>query len=211
MPRREQLQAIILRSFDVGDADRFCILLTREHGRMAARAKGVRKTGSRMGGCLLPFHQVTVDLTETSAGFLVTGATLIHDFAAAADMQTFTRAHECAELLILLLQDEDPLPEIFDALEVFLREHLPVSSAAMPAFTINILALLGFLPDTDALDAFGTCGQNEHAFIRAAMEGECPTADADTLKHVHQIIDALLAEHITTPLKAQTLSEICTA
>ena len=202
MSRREQLQAIVLRSFDVGDADRFCICLTREHGRIAARAKGVRKMGSHMGGCLLPFHRVMLDITESSAGFIVTGAQLARGFPPTADIRSFAAAHEATELVIALLQEEDPLPEVFDALETFLAEHLDAPEAAYQAFTFHLLFLLGFLPDSDVLGSFGTCGIEEQTFIAAAIQGECAEVSLPTLKQVRVIATTLLSEHLLSPLKA---------
>lgn len=209
MARREQLSAIVLRSFDVGDADRFCIFLTREHGRIAARAKAVRKTGSRMGGSLLPFHRIVLDLTESSTGFIVTGAQLARGFSPTSDIRSFAAAHEASELLMNLLQDEDPLPEVFDALETFLAEHLLAPEAAYQAFTFNLLSLLGFLPDIDALGAFGDCKEDEQTFIAAAIQGECQDdVSLETLKQVRCIATAILSEHLTSPLKAPEVASL---
>ena len=64
MSRTRSVEAIILRTIDIGDADRFCILFTKEAGRKGARARGVRKTMSRLGGLLLPFRHLRIDLAE---------------------------------------------------------------------------------------------------------------------------------------------------
>ena len=74
MSHSSTYDSIILKTYDVGDADRFCILLTHERGRLAARARGVRKLTSRMGGSLLPLKRVSVDLHEGKSGFLITAA-----------------------------------------------------------------------------------------------------------------------------------------
>ncbi len=66
--------AIVLRTYDVGEGDRFCILLTRKHGKISARAKGVRKVKSRKGGSLLPLHIARVDIDVSSSGNYVSGA-----------------------------------------------------------------------------------------------------------------------------------------
>ena len=40
-------EAIILRTYKLGEADRIIVMLTRHHGQVRAVAKGVRRTTSR--------------------------------------------------------------------------------------------------------------------------------------------------------------------
>ena len=47
-------EAVVLRSLRYGEADRILHLQTREHGRVSAITKGVRRTRSRLGGRLEP-------------------------------------------------------------------------------------------------------------------------------------------------------------
>ena len=47
-------QAIVLRTQKLGEADRIITLFTKEHGRIKAVAKGVRRTKSRFGARLEP-------------------------------------------------------------------------------------------------------------------------------------------------------------
>ena len=48
-------EAIILRTYKLGEADRIIVMLTRHHGQVRAVAKGVRRTTSRFGARLEPF------------------------------------------------------------------------------------------------------------------------------------------------------------
>src|SRR6266550_6261884 len=54
-------EAIILRRTNYGEADRILNLLTPEHGKISAIAKGVRKTKSKLAGGLELF--ATCDIT----------------------------------------------------------------------------------------------------------------------------------------------------
>ena len=47
-----QADAVVLRRLDYGEADRILTLLTREHGKLAAIAKGSRRATTRMGNGL---------------------------------------------------------------------------------------------------------------------------------------------------------------
>ncbi len=53
-------EGVVLRTQRLGEADRIITLLTRDHGRVRAVAKGVRRTGSRFGARLEPFGRVDV-------------------------------------------------------------------------------------------------------------------------------------------------------
>ncbi|MDY5584617.1 MAG: DNA repair protein RecO [Arcanobacterium sp.] len=55
-------KAIVLRTHDLGEADRIITLLTRDNGKVRAVAKGVRKTKSRYGSRLEPFSYVDIQL-----------------------------------------------------------------------------------------------------------------------------------------------------
>ena len=55
-------EGVVLRTQKLGEADRIVTLLTREHGRVRAVAKGVRRTSSRFGARLEPFRVVDIQL-----------------------------------------------------------------------------------------------------------------------------------------------------
>ncbi len=56
--------AIVLRTYPSGEADRIAVLWTREHGKLRVLAKGARKTTSRLGGSLETLAHVGVDLVQ---------------------------------------------------------------------------------------------------------------------------------------------------
>ena len=55
-------EAVVLRTYKLGEADRLLVLLTRQHGQVRAVAKGVARTNSRFGGRLQPFNLVDLQL-----------------------------------------------------------------------------------------------------------------------------------------------------
>ena len=55
-------EAIVLRTQKLGEADRIITLLTREHGRVRAVAKGVRRTKSKFGARLEPGSHIDIQL-----------------------------------------------------------------------------------------------------------------------------------------------------
>src|SRR5688500_1933933 len=70
MPVRES-EAIILRSFPLGESDRVVSFLSRAHGRMRGVAGGARKPKSRFGSTLEPLSYIRVWFYERETRDLV--------------------------------------------------------------------------------------------------------------------------------------------
>jgi len=75
--RSFRLEAVVLRHFDWGEADRLLTLYTRERGKVRAIAKGARKIKSRKAGHLEPFTRVTLQLARGRDLLIVTQAETI--------------------------------------------------------------------------------------------------------------------------------------
>src|SRR5438477_2708778 len=82
--RAYKTEAVVLRSFRFGEADRVLHLYTLERGRIGAVAKGVRKTTSRFGARLEPLSHVRLLLHQGSGELqTVTGVDLVRPHNAA--------------------------------------------------------------------------------------------------------------------------------
>src|SRR5215218_197978 len=66
MARTYRTEAVVLRSFRLGEADRVLHVYTADRGRVGAVAKGVRRTKSRFGARLEPLSHVELVLHEGS-------------------------------------------------------------------------------------------------------------------------------------------------
>jgi len=62
-----QDDAVVLRTYKSGEADRVVVLWTRHYGKVRVLAKGIRKATSRLGGNLETLAYVNVDLVKTRA------------------------------------------------------------------------------------------------------------------------------------------------
>src|SRR3970282_2206589 len=67
MPRMYKTEAIVLRGRRLGEADRILTLFTPTFGKIDAKAKGVRKTTSRMSGHLQPLTRCVLQLAQRHA------------------------------------------------------------------------------------------------------------------------------------------------
>ena len=57
-------EGVVLRTSKLAEADRIITVLTRDHGKIRAVAKGVRRTKSRFGARLEPFMRVDLLIAE---------------------------------------------------------------------------------------------------------------------------------------------------
>lgn len=73
--------AIVLRTQKLGEADRIVTFLTREHGKVRAVGKGVRRTSSRFGARLEPFMMVDVQFHEGRSLDIVTQVETVGPYA----------------------------------------------------------------------------------------------------------------------------------
>ena len=78
-PYREN--AVVVRTYDFGEADRIIVLLTQQHGVVRAVAKGVRRAKSRFGSRLAPFVHLNVQLYPGRNLDTITGADTVAFFA----------------------------------------------------------------------------------------------------------------------------------
>ncbi len=77
-PRRYVTDAIVLSRFDLGEADRVLTLITPEHGKLKAIAKGIRRPTSRLGGSLEPFAELNIALARGRTFDIVTEVRVGH-------------------------------------------------------------------------------------------------------------------------------------
>ena len=75
-PRVYKTEAIVLRTMELGEADRVLSVLTPRLGKLRVIAKGVRRPRSRIGGGLEPFSDVQLVLAVGRTFDVVTSSSL---------------------------------------------------------------------------------------------------------------------------------------
>ena len=85
-------EAIVLRTQKLGEADRIVTLLTREHGKVRAVAKGVRRTSSRFGSRLDVYLPQGVAPLVATGQSMVAGETVLADLDGAPRVEIGTPA-----------------------------------------------------------------------------------------------------------------------
>ena len=101
-------EAIVLRAQKLGEADRIVTLLTREHGKVRAVGKGVRRTSSRFGSRLEPFMMIDVQLYAGRNLDIVTQVETLGPFARSicADYALYTSGTAMLETAERLVEAE---------------------------------------------------------------------------------------------------------
>lgn len=200
------LDALILRTYDVGEADRFCVLFTLERGRISARAYGVRRPKSHMAASLLPFTHASIQLRENGDGFTIESAKSqgVHH-ADRSNLHWFMQATQGIELLLKLTEDGHPLPDVFRATLTFLTMCDHEERAAV-SYAIRLLHLLGFLPATSHLERQYALSHSDREALEQARLGA--RHDQHMTKRLEQICSVLIEEHIASPLKAGKIAAL---
>jgi DNA repair protein RecO (recombination protein O) len=151
-------QAVVLRKLDYGEADRIYTLLTREHGKVGAIAKGVRRTTSKLASSLGLYSHVDVLLAQGRNLDVVAQASLLPGARLAAELERTAHAALIAELAERVTEDRHPVDGIYEltvlALEELARETQPRRASAY--FLSQALEILGYAPQVS--DCAG-CGQ----------------------------------------------------
>jgi DNA repair protein RecO (recombination protein O) len=170
--RSYKTQAVVLRSFRLGEADRVLHVYTLERGRIGAVAKGVRKTKSRFGARLEPLSHVELMLYQGSSELqTVTGVELLRSHHEAREQQYRLGVGLLgAEAMLRLFTEQEANARAFQALTRFLDllddlEPLSARPSLDPlalSFQLKLLWLSGYLPH---LTSCSNCGTKSAALI----------------------------------------------
>ncbi len=106
--------AFLLHQRDWRDSSRIIEFLTRDHGRVALFAKGVRRPDRALGALLQPFVPLAVSWSGPGDGGTFTGVELAASPRSPA-ASCLMSAFYLNELVLKLLGREDPHPDVFEA------------------------------------------------------------------------------------------------
>ncbi len=156
---------IVLRTYRLGEADRIVVLLTQEHGKVRAIAKGVRKTRSKFGGRLEPLSYVHVQLHRGRDLDIVSQVETVDvNSSVFGDLDSMTEAFAILEAVDQLVPDREPVPHIFKMLSGARRTLLTrPSPIVVPSFLWKLLAAEGLRPQLDECAACGERARGDDA------------------------------------------------
>jgi DNA repair protein RecO (recombination protein O) len=198
MPLHET-ESIVLKSYNLAEADRIVVFFTRNFGVVRGVAKGARRIKSKFGSSLEPFSQVSLEYFQKDERELVSiqSAEIVRSaFFSAADPERLETYSRMADLLLAFAPPHDPnetLYRMFSAcLEVTLAESIDHSALEL-YFKIWLLRLGGLLPDWRSCSSCRRgLASSESATLTSGSQlvcGSCLRSRAgDTVSPLHRTV-----------------------
>ena len=145
--------SLVLKTYNLAEADKIVVLFTRDHGIVRAVAKGAKRLKSRFGSGLEPFAEVRVTYFQKDNVELVSlsKVEIIRSmFAYASDPAFLQKFSFLGDLLVAFLPPHDPNETLYRmvvaCLEQSIDERRDLTSVSL-YFQLWLLRLTGFLPD----------------------------------------------------------------
>jgi DNA repair protein RecO (recombination protein O) len=147
-------EAVVLRTHQLGEADRIVTMLGRTRGKIRAVAKGVRRTTSRFGSRLEPFMVVDLQCYEGRSLDVIQQAESLGSYGApiVTDYSSFTAANVIVETADRLTEDASLQQYLLlvGALRSLARgDH--AASLVLDSYLLRALSIAGWAP------SFGDC------------------------------------------------------
>ena len=164
-------RALVVRTYDFGEADRIIVLLTRNHGVKRGVAKGVRRAKSRFGSRLQHFVDIDVQLYPGRNLESITGADTVAFYGSGIidDYERYTAACAALETAERLAHDGDPW--LFDHLTETLARMQTTDhpTVVLDAFLLQAMTHAGWAPSLFDCAQCGTPGP--HHAVHPAVGG----------------------------------------
>ena len=150
-------EGIVLRTMRLGEADRIITIITPEHGKVRAVAKGVRKTKSKLGGRLDLLTHVSLMCWKGRELDVITQAEVIEMFRPIReDLDKMPVAFTMLEAVDQVAVERHPMPDLLQMLVGALTTLAGDGGAVLlGAFLWKLLALEGVSPVVDQCTACG--------------------------------------------------------
>lgn len=152
--------ALVLRTHDIGEADRIITMLSRNHGKVRAVAKGVRKTASRFGARVEPFSHVDIQIYRGKTLDTISQVDTLAQYGRTIgrDYDAYTAASAIVEFADLLNDDEATDIQLFTLLHGAL--HAIASKMHPPQLVVYSYILRSMLVAGwgFAIDECASCG-----------------------------------------------------
>jgi DNA repair protein RecO (recombination protein O) len=157
-----ETESLILKTYNLAEADKIVLLLTRDHGIVRGVAKGAKRLKSRFGSALEPFTVVRAAYFQKETLELVSIQRLdLVDsyFAAASDPAFLQKFSYLTEILVDSLPPQDPSETLYRMARACLEaaaQHPDRLDAVGFYFEVWLLKLTGYLPRWDRCSQCGS-------------------------------------------------------
>jgi DNA repair protein RecO (recombination protein O) len=152
-------EGVVLRTYKLAESDRIVVIMTAEHGKVRAIAKGVRKTRSKFGARLEPMSHVRLLLYRGRELDIVSQAESVESLSPMlSSLDRASQGMAAIEAVDQLGLDREPNPRLYKMTVGVLRTIAERPSPLnVPAFYWKLLAAEGLEPQ---LDQCVRCGEH---------------------------------------------------
>jgi DNA repair protein RecO (recombination protein O) len=168
-------EAVVLRAYDLGEADRILSLITAGRGLRRAVAKGVKRTKSKFGGRLEPFTRLDAVLHEGRNLDTVVQVEIRQSHAPIRDdFAKFLFGEAMLEMVEKSVHENQNIPRLFSSLCIsldVLEGDVKNPALLLAAFELKICALIGYHPHLDHCLHCGRGVEGERACMDLAGGG----------------------------------------
>ncbi|MDQ3952482.1 MAG: DNA repair protein RecO [Actinomycetota bacterium] len=187
MPGLYKDEGVVLKTIKLGEADRIVTLFTRDHGKVRAVAKGIRKTKSRFGARLEPFTHAAVLVYRGRNLDTITQADILTSFhEVRGDYTRLTCAAALAELVEKVTPDRERATSVYRLLVQGLEAlRADKGATVVPAFLVKLLSISGYHPQLSTCAGCGETSAGLGGFSPAlggAVCASCWREDRDALE-----------------------------
>ncbi|NLM94359.1 MAG: DNA repair protein RecO [Firmicutes bacterium] len=181
-------EAIVLRTWDLGEADKALTLYTKDEGKIRAAGRGARRMRSRLLAVCQPFVHGRYLFFRGKGMDTIAQGELINSYRGLREeLDRMAAAAYLAELVDVLVEERDPQEELFRLLSDsfdFMVEHGP-TALLLRFFELQLMNLLGYRP---RLADCAVCGTQQYVDPRFSAAkggllcGTCAGEDPAALK-----------------------------
>ena len=157
-----QTKGLVLRETEYKDTDKLLTVLTAEHGTLTLKARGVRRSASRLKGPCQLLCYASFTASSYQGYYAITEAEVIEMFPGLRlDLERLSLASWFAQAAETVANADAPSPEL---LRLTLNALYALATASRPgllvkaAYEFRLACLAGFLPD---LSGCAVCGKGE--------------------------------------------------
>jgi DNA repair protein RecO (recombination protein O) len=142
---------VVLRTYKLRESDRIVVLMTEQHGKVRAVARGVRKGSSKFGGRLEPLSHIALLLNEGRELDSVSQVESIDAFRSVReDYDRMSSGIAMLEAVDQIAQEREPNPKLYQMLVGALRTLAARPAPLLvPSFYWKVLAAAGVHPQLE--------------------------------------------------------------
>jgi DNA repair protein RecO (recombination protein O) len=175
-----EAEGIVLRSYNLAEADKIVVCLTRQAGVVRTVARGARRLKSRFGAGLEPFTIIALTYYEKEGRELVSlrQAEIIRSFfGLAGSAENVAALAYMSELVMEFAPPHEPNERLFRMVKAVVEalSNVPDDLPALVRyFEVWTLRLAGFLPDLRSCSGCGKMlGEETYIYLNAEFKARC--------------------------------------